>query len=485
MRDIYFLLVLVALSGVLFFSGLKSVSLTEPDETFYAETAREMLHASEWSTPLIFEKPQFEKPVLYYWLVITSYKLFGVNEFAARFPSAFLGVIGTVGVYLLGYLLFSSLCGFLSGIILATCLEYWLLAHACVTDMALTVFILFGFLFFLMGWLHEKRIYYLLASAMVALAVLTKGPIGLLIPGGSIVLYIFCSRQFKKMREIPFVSSILVFLIVALPWYVLMTIRHGNAFLDQFFGFYNVSRFLDSEHEIGSFFLFYVPVIVGGFFPWSIFLPWAVKDLHVSKNTASRLKAQNLFLWIWFLVVFLFFSICQTKLVTYILPLFPVMAVVVGRLWEKLIVEENPSAHLREFLRGRKSLSFFSLVAFVMLFIIFPARLYIIPYVEKHQSSKEFAFKVKELAKPDEIVGGEDDHRGGIAFYTGRTNIVDVHHIKNLEKFMLDKNRVWGIVKIKHFSNLEKMYPGKFPSPLFQAGKWALITNKEMDEIHE
>ena len=103
MNNFKFLAALVLIASVLFLVGLGGMDLSDPDETFYAETAREMLEDGEWLTPKIFDKPQFEKPPLYYWLIIFSYKIFGVNEFAARFPSALFGIFGVIGVFYLGF----------------------------------------------------------------------------------------------------------------------------------------------------------------------------------------------------------------------------------------------------------------------------------------------------------------------------------------------------------------------------------------------
>ncbi|MBU1083537.1 MAG: glycosyltransferase family 39 protein, partial [Candidatus Omnitrophica bacterium] len=151
-KDHKYLLILIAVASFLFFFKVGDMALTDPDETFYAQTAKEMLAADEWTTPLIFGQPQFEKPIFYYWLILISYKLFGVSEFSARLPSVVFGILGILGVYSLGRLMFSKLCGFISGLITATCVEYVMVSRGCVTDMVLTTAVLFCLLFFLLGW---------------------------------------------------------------------------------------------------------------------------------------------------------------------------------------------------------------------------------------------------------------------------------------------------------------------------------------------
>jgi len=200
MRDSRNIIILTIVCIFIFFYGLGNMALTDPDETFYAETAKEMLKANEWITPLIFGKPQFEKPILYYWLVELSFKFFGVNEFAARFPSALFGIIGCLAIYFIGRILFSSLSGLIASLFTATCTQYIIITRACVTDVVLTAFITLCFLFFLLGLEKENKLFYIISAVMAALAVLTKGPIGVFIPAVIIGLYMIFTRQWGVFR---------------------------------------------------------------------------------------------------------------------------------------------------------------------------------------------------------------------------------------------------------------------------------------------
>jgi len=529
MRDVRFLAILAVFSLGLFLAGLGNMTLTDPDETFYAETAKEMLDAGDWITPRIFGEPQFEKPVFYYWLIMLSYLVFGVGEFAARFPSAIFGVFGVIGVYFIARLLYSRLSGFFSGLIMATCMQYVVLARACVTDMVLTVFILYSLLFFLLGWTREKKRYYLAAAGMAAIATLTKGPIGLLIPGGIAVCYMLSVREWRKLRAIPFVWCALVFAAVCLPWYAAVTRIHGSTFIGEFFGFQNVTRFLVPEHRIGSSPFFYIPIVLGGFFPWCIFLPaglWAMRR----DAEGGAVKGRRAFLAIWFFLVFIFFSASSTKLVTYIFPLFPVMAVVTGRYWERFVTGSGPSydrgmrvsyaflvasgvaaaaatyfvmvheypdtalaygavsavlvftlAVLISFVllrRGAKRLSFYGVAAACVL-LMAALNVRVLPVVGSYESSKVLSEMVNELSSPDDAVGGEDDHRRGVAFYTGRTEITDVHPYHSLKDFMSRGDTVWCIIQEKHYRQLKEENPDVAGEPLSRFGKYVLITNKK------
>ncbi len=526
-KDISYICILVIVTGILYFFALGDMALTDPDETFYAQTAKEMLNKGEWITPFIFDQPQFEKPIFYYWTIIAGYKIFGVSEFAARFFSAIFGILGVIGTYFLGRFLFSKLCGFLSGLVLATCVQYFVLSRACVTDMALAVSILYCLLFLIVGLDNGLKRYYICAAIMAGLAVLTKGPIGLFIPGVVYILYITFSRQWGKIRSVPFFSCIAVFLLVAAPWYLIVTKIHGPSFINEFFGFQNITRFLEPEHRTGSSPLFYIPIIMAGLFPWSLFLPLGIVGAF-KKGISPGIKRYGKFLLIWFLVVFIFFSISRTKLVTYIFPLYPAMAIFVGRIWEQFIngfegdkkyikamkwtygifmvlsfiaiiavpvfvKMEYPEAFhgtvvtmivfavgilisLAALLRNKRQISFYSIVMLVMA-ILLPLNSFILPEIEQYESRKELSLLLKSLAKPTEAIGGECDNRRGIAYYTDNPNIEDINNFGDMRDFFMRKDRVWGIIKQKHYRTLVKEYPEIVSKPFARVGKMVLVKN--------
>jgi 4-amino-4-deoxy-L-arabinose transferase-like glycosyltransferase len=539
MKIAYLLLLLAALSSVLFFTRLGGLALTEPDETFYAQTAKEMLAADDWVTPRIFGKPQFEKPVLYYWLVMASYTAFGISEFSARFPSAVFSIFGVFGVFLLGKLLYSRLTGFLSAVVIATSIIYIVVGKACVTDTVLTVFILYTFYFFMAGWSSGKRLYYYAASASAALAVLTKGPIGLFIAGAVVLLYLAFTGEIRFIfKKVPIFKILLFFLAIALPWYVLAYWANGNIFIDEFFGFHNITRFTQPEHKIGDTPFFYLPVAIGGIFPWSVFFPFAAWCMYKKNKDApgslgeskAAIKAPKVFLAAWFLLVLLFFSISRTKLVTYILPLFPAMALITGRFWEKAITgyEKGISAGKQMkwafgvsslitllglcglgffllqrfpyrdvfkgffigsgafivsilagwyFLRQRKILAVFLSIAFSVVLVMPAITVYIFPVIEKYESRKALALKVKELAMPNEKIGAECDHRRGIAFYSDRVDIEDIDVVEKQAEFFSRKERVWGVLKMPHYNDLKERLKENSPIVVKRSGKHVLLTN--------
>jgi len=515
------------------------MALTDPDETFYAQTAKEMLDDGNWVTPRIFGEAQYEKPVLYYWLIMVSYVVFGVSEFSARFPSAVFSILGVLGVFLLGKLLYSRFAGFLSAVIIATSLEYFVVGRGCVTDTVLTVFIVYTIYFFMAGWIYGKKVCYYGAAAAAALAVLTKGPIGLFIPGATVLIYLALTGQIKYLfRKVPVFTAFLVFLIVALPWYVAVALSNGQTFIGEFFGFHNITRFVHPEHKIGDTPVFYVPVVLGGIFPWTVFFLSAVWDMYkkgrdrtLPASGETTIKSPHILLASWFLLVFLFFSASRTKLVTYILPLFPAMALMTGRFWEKIIAPPVPGsvrtkplmtvflvtsilaalgaiglawyelpysevvkgtviasgifvlcAFLARYFEGKgRSMGAFYAIALSVILIMPPVMVYILPAVEVYESRKTLCLKIKELASPDEKVGAECDHRRGIAFYSGRVDVEDIHPHESRKEFFTRKERVWGVIKVRHYEQLKEEMGENAPKEVLRSGKHVLLTNLPLE----
>lgn len=530
-NEVRLIVVLALFSACLFLVGLDKMPLTDPDEVFYAQTAREMLDRGEWVTPYIFGEPQFEKPPLSYWLTILSYKAFGVNEFAARFPFAMLGLIGVLGVYLFGKITVNRRAGFISAIVLATGVEYLALARAAVTDMALTVLILYAFLFFFYGYLavHGKKKWYLLTSLCLGLAVLTKGPVGVILPLVIVGIFLIATKDLKKLKDFPFFTGTLLFLAVSLPWYLFAYKAHGPLLLGEFFGFHNITRFLHPEHKIGDVYYYYIPIIIAGFAPWSVFLPSSVWQFF--RENSTGLKKTGVFLGSWILVILIFFSISRTKLPTYIFPFYPALALLVGFAWDRFLtggLSEKANKLFRfsiylffaaiaggmaalcvlakidypdvlratiivaacftvltafsvkEALRGRykRGISIF-MISFCI--IVFPISYIILPGIGRYEASKEISEKALTFIKPDEVFGAETDYRRGVAFYTGRIDVPDVHPHHVVTKLLERKERAFCVLKEKNHIQLytNKEVPYNVPTyVLYKLGKKVLVTNK-------
>lgn len=314
-------LIVVLVAAFIMLFNLGSLPLLDPDEPVYAETPKEMLRHSDFVSPRIYGEFWYDKPPMYYWLVAASFKLFGVNEFAARLPSAILAVLCGLYVYYAGCRLFGPRAGLAGALALVTSIEFFYLGKAAVTDMTLCFFLTVGLLSYL-----EKRYYLLYVCA--GLATVTKGPVGFLFPGAIIFIHLALTRSFSLLRTMKIPAGIVIFIITAVPWYGAMYAIHGNAFVETFLGFHNLIRFTSPEHPEGLLWYYFIPVLIIGFLPWTALLGQA---LWAAVTDSSRRHARHLlFLIIWAGFIFLFFSLSRTKLVSYILPLYPPLAMIVG-----------------------------------------------------------------------------------------------------------------------------------------------------------
>ena len=315
------LLLLAIVSVIVLFVGLGGVPLLDPDEPVYAQTPKEMLVAGDLLSPRIYGEYWYDKPPMFYWLVAGAFKLFGVNSFAARVPSALMGLGCIFYLYFTVKRHLDESAAFWSAMVMVTSLGFFYIAKAAVTDMTLTFFLTVAFLS-----MFEKR--YWLTAFAAGLAVVTKGPIGLLFPGAILTLYSLMSGEWKSRWNGKLLCAFSLFFAVALPWYGYMIQHHGNAFIDTFIGFHNITRFTSPEHPETNRWFFYFPVLLIGLFPWAALLPRGIYDVFIKRH--GREQTFLLYVFLWFVFIFVFFTASSTKLVSYILPLYPAAAILIG-----------------------------------------------------------------------------------------------------------------------------------------------------------
>ena len=317
----------LSLAAYLLFSAWLPV--TDPVEATYALSAKEMLLAGDWLTPSQFGDPWFDKPILFYWLTTLSFKLFGVSAFAARIMPALFAASGVTLLFWFVSRFTSRREGLLSALVLGSSLQFLILSKLIVTDMALFFFSNAALVFFYTGY-RENRRWYLLAYACAALAVLTKGPVGLAIPGLIILAFLAHQRNLAEVKRLLHPTGIIVFALLALPWYGEMVRRYGADFVSTFFGLHNYLRATVSEHPRDNVFYYYPVLFVVGTLPWSLITVRALYDSirACCKRTADPLAVFSLFGTAVYLV---FYSLMATKYPTYTFPaLFPA-ALLTGR----------------------------------------------------------------------------------------------------------------------------------------------------------
>lgn len=320
------IIALLILSYAFFFYGIGDYSLKEPDEGRYAEIPREMNELHDYAVPHLNYVRYFEKPPLLYWADALSFKVFGVNEWAFRFPNALCAFLCVICLYVFIRRWFNEHMAFLSSIILITSFGFFSMARVVTTDMLFTFWLFLSVLSFY-GFYREKKPFFIyLFYLAIAAATLAKGPVALILLGGAIFLFLLTERNFRFIKEMKLARGLAIYLLITLPWIIAISLREKE-FLYFFFMDQHILRFLTSKHKRSGPVYYFLPVLFGSMFPWSIFIPRAIANIW--KNKELRLML------IWVFVVFIFFSVSGSKLPPYILPMFPAMAVILGYLFHE------------------------------------------------------------------------------------------------------------------------------------------------------
>jgi 4-amino-4-deoxy-L-arabinose transferase-like glycosyltransferase len=347
-------LLLLAIASALFLPGLGGPTLWDIDEGNNAECAKEMLDADNCIVPTFNYKLRTDKPAMLYWLQMLAYRQFGVNEFAARVPSALASLLSVLLTYEIGRRLFDSCTGLLGGLVLASAPAFSAAAHFANPDALLNLFTLLTLWIFWQGYVRESRNWLALAGISTGLAMLTKGPVGLLLPGAVIALFLAWSGQLRRLLDARLLISLLLFLLVAGPWYGWVGNDTRWEFLRGFFLKHNLDRFRAPMEGHSGTFGYYLVVVMAGLLLWACFLGpafwFACREAIVrqappldKRETWIRrciMRLRNIspsyrFLACWIAVYMVFFSVSRTKLPNYVLPVYPAVALVLGRFLDR------------------------------------------------------------------------------------------------------------------------------------------------------
>ncbi len=327
------------------------LGLTDRDEGSNAEAAREMLETGDWISPTLNYEPRYAKPAFTYWLISGSYSFFGINEFAARFPSAISGILVVLLQYAFVYRWLGAPLALLSSIMLLLNMEFLAINRMVITDPELVVFTtLAGYSFWhaFHGSTKNSRWWFICFYLAMGFGMLVKGPVGIIIPLVGVIPYLTLTRQWKLFwqRGLPLLGIGLV-LLVAAPWYIAMFQIHGEAYWAAAQA-NTTGRFMSPMEGHGGTFFFYVPILLLGFFPWSAFLPTvlyqSLKQWKVYWNRqpfVTRETNLEFFLSIWVVGLLIFFTLSATRLPHYIYPLFPASALLVALWWKRF--QDQPS----------------------------------------------------------------------------------------------------------------------------------------------
>lgn len=387
--------------GLFFLIGLGARPYLVPSEARYIEIPRQILTLHDWLTPRINGVPYFEKPPLFYWLQAGVMSVLGSGEFAGRLMTALLATLNCLIVYAIGRMLYGRDCGWVAALMLATCVLGYGMSRIAMLDLPVTVFLTLCLGSFLAAHHTGKARWYYAMYASAALAVMTKGLIGILIPGMVIGAWIALTHQWALLLRVRLFSGLLLFLAIALPWHVQMMQTHP-----EFFNFYIIhehfTRFLTEEHKRDAPWWFFILVTLVGMTPWIGLLPQAVK-------TGWR-DRYGRFLLLWALLPLLFFSASHSKLVPYIFPIFPALAIVIAR-YTVSVLPTRP--RLRKAIRA--ALLFMAMAGISANFAV--------PLFDT-SSAKPLVETLQARLKPEDSVVAYQSYWQDIPVYLGRNVIV-------------------------------------------------------------
>ena len=342
-RTLHYLL-LLGVGAVLTLPNLGVPSLWDIDEGVNAEAAREMIESGNFVVPRFNFQLRDAKPALLYWLQAGSYRLLGVNEFAARLPSALAAILSALLVYELARLMFGSAAGLLSGIVAVSSFLVCALARFANPDAILLASTCLTFLVFFAGYAPRRPgegargAWFIPFGIACGIGMLAKGPVALVLPSAVIFIFLVWQRQLALLWDRRLLWSCGAFALVALPWYIMVTIETRGAFAKGFFLTNNINRFMAPMEDHRGPIWYHPLVLLAGFAPWSIFLLppiwYAIRGIRNPAISERLIDARAIlrpiamrFLICWCIVYLIFFSLSATKLPNYTLPMYPALAI--------------------------------------------------------------------------------------------------------------------------------------------------------------
>lgn len=324
------ILILILIYALLWFGTLDYRHLIPSDEGRYAEISREMLVTGDWVTPRYNGYKYFEKPPLQIWATATAFNLFGIGEWQARLWTALTGFLTILFIGFTGARIYNARAGWIAALVLASSPMWVIGGHINSLDMGLSAFLVAALCSLLLAQTSSlksnTRNWMWSCWAFMGLATLSKGVIGLAIPGMVFVVYSITAWDWKIWKRLYIVSGTILFLAITAPWFVLVAQRNPE-FLEFFFIHEHLQRFTQTAHSRTGPIYFFIPLLILGFLPWVAQIPGAIWQAWQERN---RQFSSGWLLTCWFAVILGFFSLSQSKLPGYIIPIFPALALIVG-----------------------------------------------------------------------------------------------------------------------------------------------------------
>lgn len=389
-QTLKYLILLLIVVAPLYSLGLNNHGLWSADEPRVAEISREMAVTGNWAVPTLNQKPFLEEPPLYYTSLVLTFKAFrGASDSVARIPSAIFAFTGVLAVFFIANFLFGQRIALLSGLILATTGEYFRVAHWVIVDGALTFFVISAMGLFIAGYhsksSRKKFLFYVLLYVACSLAFYTKGFIGIVIPGLTVLAFLAIERNFKELTRMRLWLGILIFLIMTLPWFLAIWHQGGIEYLKVFLLHNHLQRFLPSSMAgtiSGSAsghhhpFYYYITEFPSGFLPWSVFI---IPTLYLAFSKAGQFHANflkgRLFAKCWFFAGIIFLSVASTKRTLYLMPIFAPFAMLTALYIDYTIDAIRIPQQLNRI--GKIFMWFFGIALFIIGLVLTPAYFYL------------------------------------------------------------------------------------------------------------
>lgn len=341
--------IIFVLASLLIFSGLGKNHLIPWDEAIYAKVAKNMVKSQNFLAPFWEEKKVwFEKPPLYMWFSAISMKAFGFGNLGPKVPSAVFGLLAVLLVFLMGKKMFDIRVGFLSSVILLTTTQFLLYSRVGMLDVVLAFFILLSLYLYILAKDSNKALLWAASGIAAGLSVMTKGVVGFLVVPMIVASEVLSSRGlnagdvsvlgFVKSRVRSYVIFLAAFLLAWIPWHLYMYLKFGQEFVKTYFGYHVLKRASESVEGKGASFFWYVTVLKVSMRVWfvallavlAIYFLSFVKRLNSAADSIFRRNAYQNYLFLWSFFVFLFFSIPVSKLVWYMMPIYPILSMFIG-----------------------------------------------------------------------------------------------------------------------------------------------------------
>ena len=342
---------------VFYMFGNNMLPVTDPVESNYALTAKEMVLSGDWLSPQIYGTYWYDKPIMIYWLIALGFKIFGTADWVVRLPSAIFGALSVATMYQSTRTMSGKWAlGLIGASVLGTSLMFWTVAHGVITDMVLLYTTLMVMIYSYKGLVEQKPYAMIVAYVFAALGVLTKGPVAIVLPGMILLVFAGINRSWSMVKAIFDWRGILAFCVVCLPWYVYMYSIHGQDFINGFLGLHNVTRATQSEHPEDNVWWYYLAIFLGASMPWTGAVIYGIIDGFKQRHTGF------IYNMTWGVGIVLFYTLMATKYPLYtFVSLVPFSAI--GALGVMKLIRKGKSRALKWIIMGPTLLLWIAYVA--------------------------------------------------------------------------------------------------------------------------